>query len=67
MKINVNEKEKIVALWFNSQENPEQNLPTNIEKEIENYKQKKYRICMYQSGNEDIKNNLLNLILNNDY
>lgn len=67
MKINVNDKEKVVALWFTSQENPKQNLPTNIEKEIENYKQKKYRICMYQSGNDDIKTNLLNLILNNAY
>lgn len=67
MNINVNEKNKIVSLWFTNQENPEQNLPENIKKEIEIYKQKKYRICMYQSGNDDIKINLLNLILNNAY
>ena len=39
----------------------------DIEKEIEIYRQKKYKICMYQSGNDDIKINLLNLILNNAY
>lgn len=67
MRINVNEKDKVVALWFANRENPEKNLPKDIEKEIEIYKQKKYKICMYQSGNDDIKINLLNLILNNAY
>lgn len=65
MKINVNEKDKVLALWVTNQENPSQDLPKNIEKEIEKYREKKYRICIYQSGNEDIKTNLLNLILNN--
>lgn len=67
MKIDINEKDKIVALWFTNKENPEQNLPQNIENEIQNYRQKKYKICMYQSGNNDIKIDLLNLILNNAY
>lgn len=67
MKIDVNEQSKVVSVWFSHQENPQENLPTNIEKEIEKYRKKKYRICMYQSGNDDIKKNLLNLILNNAY
>lgn len=67
MKMDVNEKAKIVALWFGNQENIEENLPQDIEKEIEIYKQKKYRICIYQSGQDDIKTNLRNLILNNAY
>ncbi len=67
MKIDINENAKIVALWFTNQENPQENLPLDIEKEIEIYRQKKYKICMYQSGNDDIKINLLNLILNNAY
>jgi len=65
LRIDINDKNKVVALWFTNQENPQENLPQNIEKEIEEYKQKKYRICMYQSGNGDVKINLLNLILNN--
>lgn len=65
MKIDINEKAKVVALWYSNQENPQKNLPSNIEKEIETYRQKKYRICIYQSGNDDIKTNFLNLILNN--
>lgn len=67
MKIDVNKQSKVVALWFCNQENPQEDLPPNIEKEIEEYRKKKYRICMYQSGNDDIKINLLNLILNNAY
>ena len=65
MQIDINEKDKIIALWFTNKENPQANLPKNIEEQIETYKKKKYRICMYQSGNDDIKINLLKLILNN--
>ncbi len=67
MKINVNEGAKIVTLWLNSRENARKNLPANIEKKIEEYKQKKYKICIYQSGNEDLKRNLLRLVINNSY
>jgi len=67
LKININEKDKIVTLWFNSQEYPKDKFPNNIEKEIEQYRQKKYKICMFESGKEDIKKNLLNLIINNAY
>ena len=65
MKIDINEKAKVVALWYSNQENPQKNLPSNIEKEIETYRKKKYKICIYKSGNDDIKTNFLNLILNN--
>ena len=37
MKIDINENAKIVALWFTNQENPQENLPLDIEKEIEIY------------------------------
>ena len=40
MKIDINEKEKVVALWFSNKENPQKNLPSDIEKEIETYRQK---------------------------
>lgn len=66
MKINVNEKNKVLSFWYTNQEDPNQKLPQNVEREIEKYKKQKYRICKYQSGNEDIKINFLNLILNND-
>ena len=48
MKIDINNDSKIVALWFNSKENPQQNMPHNIEQEIEKYKKLKYKI----SGNK---------------
>ena len=38
MKIDINENAKIVALWFTNQENPQENLPLDIEKEIEIYR-----------------------------
>lgn len=65
MRIQVNDKNKILTLWFNNNENPSNNLSKNIKKEIEEYRNKKYRICMFQSGTDDIRHNLLELILNN--
>lgn len=65
MRIAINKDSKIVALWLNSQENLQMNVPINIKNEIEEYKQKKYKVCIYQSGNEDLKKNLLNLVINN--
>ena len=65
MQIDIDKKNKIVALWFTNKENLQANLPKHIEQEIEIYRQKKYKICMYQSGEDDIKINLLNIILNN--
>ena len=66
LRISVNDNSKLVVLWLNNGENNlVSNLPENIEKEIEEYKNKKYKVCIYQSGNDDIKANLLNLILNN--
>lgn len=67
MKININDDTKVVALWFGINENAKDNLPKDIERKIDEYREKKYKICMYQSGNDDIKNNILNLILNNAY
>ncbi len=65
MQVNINDKDKILALWLTEKEDSVKSLPKDIEEKIEVYRQKKYRICMYCSGNEDIKTNLLNLILNN--
>lgn len=65
MKIDVNDNTKIVSIWCGCEENVEEHLPNNIEEKLNQYRQKKYRICMYQSGQDDIKNNVLNLILNN--
>lgn len=65
MQINVNEKSKLVTLWFNSNENPLKELSNEEEEIIEEYRDKKYRICMFQSGIEDIRQNVLKLILNN--
>ena len=67
MRLEVNEKLKTVSIWFSSIENPTDNLPRNIEQEIEKYKTLKYRIFMYQSSNDNINKNLLNLIMNNAY
>ena len=65
MRVSVDDNSKIVALWINNEENITTNLPKNVGEIIEKYQNKKYKICMYQSGNDDIKSDFLQLILNN--
>ena len=65
MRVSINENSKIIALWLNNEENVETNLPKNVIEIIEKYKNEKYKVCMYQSGKEDLKSNFLQLILNN--
>lgn len=65
MRVSINENSKIIALWLNNEENIETNLPKNVIEIIEKYKNEKYKVCMYQSGQEDLKSNFLQLILNN--
>lgn len=65
MRVSINENSKIIAFWLNNEENVEMNLPKNVIEIIEKYKNEKYKVCMYQSGQEDLKSNFLQLILNN--
>ena len=65
MKVSINDDSKIVALWLNNEEKAETNLPINVNEIVEKYKSKKYKVCIYQSGQDEIKNNFLQLILNN--
>lgn len=65
MRVSINDDSKIIAVWLNNEENTETNLPKNVSEIVEKYKSKKYKVCMYQSGQDDIKNNFLQLILNN--
>ena len=65
MRVSINDNSKIIALWLNNEEKIETNLPKNVIEIIEKYKNEKYKVCMYQSGQEDLKSNFLQLILNN--
>lgn len=64
MKIKINDELKIVSLWLGNDEINEKNFE-EIDEKIDEYKKQKYKICLYQSGVEDIKKNVLDLIINN--
>lgn len=65
MRISIDDQNKMLALWLNNQEDIEKNITQDTKEAIDEYKKKKYKICIFQSGTEDIKTNLLKLILNN--
>lgn len=65
MRIDINDSNKILAIWTTNQENSKTDIQKKLEQTIEKYKKQKYKICIYQSGKDNIKSNLLDLILNN--
>ena len=61
LKFDVNKNNKTIVLWCYNKENFNTNIPKNIENKINQYKEKKYKVCIFQSGKEDIKKNFLQL------
>ncbi len=65
MHFNVNDESKILSVWITKEESVNNELSIELEEIIAKYKAKKYRICIYKSGTNDFKKDILNLILNN--
>lgn len=60
MYINKNDKAKIIYVYTND------SIETNdLKNELEEYANKNYRICIYESGKEELEKNMLNLVCNN--
>ncbi len=64
MKIDVNESKKIVLLWKSTAET-DTPISDEIKDLLDNYRSKKYRIIIMKSGNEDLFEPTLTLLLKN--
>ena len=65
MQIDLDKDNKICSVFVNNNELINNEFPIEVENELDKYRNKKYRVCIYQSGTNDIKKDFLNLILNN--
>ena len=61
MEFNVNDKDKILEIWLSNSEKEDISLKS-LYKE---YKEKKYTVAVFKSGNENLFSNTKELLLNN--
>ena len=64
MKVDVNDIKKIVLLWKSTSEK-NQPVPDEIQKQLDMYRNKKYRVIIMYSGSEDLFEPTLVLLLKN--
>lgn len=65
MQIVVNDDAKVVELWFKNGENPDSAIPSDIAPMVADYREKKYLICLYQSGTGDLSKLTSQLLVHN--
>lgn len=64
MKVDVNDIKKIVLLWKSTSEK-NQPIPDEIQEQLDEYRNKKYRLIIMRSGSEDFFEPTLALLLQN--
>ena len=64
MKIEINDLKKILLLWKTTEE-VNLPIPLEIQQQLDNYRNKKYRIFIMKSGNEDLFEPTLALLSQN--
>ena len=64
MRVDVNESKKIVLLWKTTAE-ADTPVPEEIQEQLDGYRSRKFRIIVMRSGNEDLFEPTLALLLKN--
>ena len=65
LEINVHDDKKTVDIWLTKSEKYDHNLRERLKPLYERYKEKKYFVVMYESGEKDLYENTLSLLLYN--
>lgn len=60
MRVDIDKENKMIYVWTDNSEEV-----NNVEKKYEDLINNKFKICVYESGSQDIKRNLLELLLLN--
>lgn len=65
MKIDVLDNKKLVAVWLNNAEKDDQELRDSLKPLYAKYRKKKYLVAVYESGEDDLYQGTLDLLLHN--
>jgi hypothetical protein len=60
--MNVRDDSKIVEIWLTNAEKNDPELKAGLQKIYDEYKEKKYTVAVFQSGNQDLYQNTLALL-----
>ena len=65
MEINVRDNERIVEIWLTNQEKTNEKIKKSLNPLFDKYKQMKYKVAVFQSGNRDLADCTAGLLLYN--
>ena len=63
--MNVNDSGKIVEIWLTNQEKTDTALQNNLKQLYKKYKDKKYLVAVFESGERDLFEGTRDLLLHN--
>jgi len=65
IKINVRDDDRIVEVWLTNGEKANERLKVSLQPLYDEYKQRKYKVAVFQSGNNDLADCTAGLLLHN--
>ena len=65
MEININDQQKLVEIWLTREESQNQDLKASLQDLYAQYKAKNYLVAVFQSGEKDLYDSTLGLLLYN--
>ena len=65
MEMTVRDDERIVEIWLSNHEKTNDKLKKTLQPIFDEYKQKKYKVAVFQSGSRDLVDSTAGLLLHN--
>ncbi len=65
MQISIDNKVKYISVWLSHQDMNNPDTEIKIQKIVEEYKPKKYRVVVFESGNRDLLECTADLLVHN--
>ena len=65
MEMTVRDDERIVEIWLSNHEKANDKLGKSVQPIFDEYKQKKYKVAVFQSGSRDLMDSTAGLLLHN--
>ena len=65
MEINICDKDCIVEIWLASKEKTDKHLRSSLQPLFDEYKRRKYKVALFQSGSSNLAEQTTGLLLHN--
>lgn len=65
MQVSIDNKVKYISVWLSHQDMNDPETEIKIQKMVEEYKPKKYRVVVFESGNRDLLECTADLLVHN--